>query len=97
MNYYLGKVDSYITQFTIIMVITIVVLVFLILFLIKTVFQVFEANNKVISLFALVPLDEIQNLQKNCEDYKKKFVESKEIVVQNKSEIPGQRADLGNK
>lgn len=41
------------------MVITIVVLVFLILFLIKTVFQVFEANNKVISLFALVPLDEI--------------------------------------
>jgi hypothetical protein len=41
---------------------TIIILVFLILFLIRTVFQVFEANNKVISLFALVPIDEIQNL-----------------------------------
>ena len=62
------------------------ILFLLIFFLIRTVFQVFEANNKVISLFALVPLDEIQNLQRNCEEYKKQYVESKEIVLLNESE-----------
>jgi t-SNARE complex subunit (syntaxin) len=62
MDYYLNVMKKAVTRITVVMIITIIILVFLILFLIRTVFQVFEANNKVISLFALVPIDEIQNL-----------------------------------
>ena len=62
------------------------ILLLLIAALIRTVFKVFEANNKVISLFALVPFEEIQALQRNCEDYKAKYIESREAVVVNNEE-----------
>jgi len=74
-NYYVGKTSDYNVVFVVIMVVGIVVLVISELILIPIVFSVHKTNNRVLSLFGYIPVNEIDQLAAKCEEYMEKYLE----------------------
>lgn len=74
-NYYIDKTKDYNTVFVVIMVVGIVVLIISELILIPIVFSVHKTNNRVLSLFGYIPVNEIDQLAAKCEEYMEKYLE----------------------
>jgi PAS domain S-box-containing protein len=74
-NYYINKTKDYNTVFVVIMVVGIVVLIISELILIPIVFSVHKTNNRVLSLFGYIPVNEIDQLAAKCEEYMEKYLE----------------------
>lgn len=68
-SYYYDKMDSYETRFKIIMSFGIVFIALSLVILIPYVFKVHKTNNRVLSLFGMIPLAEIKKLASRCEAY----------------------------
>jgi hypothetical protein len=52
------------------------------LIILPTIFRVNTTNNKVLSLFEKISFQEIEKLALDCEEYKKNFLDEKQIYQQ---------------
>ncbi|KAM3130308.1 hypothetical protein pb186bvf_017604 [Paramecium bursaria] len=76
-NFYQDLINGYKSTFYAIMSVGIVCLVISCCVLIPIVFQVHKTNNRVMSLFGIIPIPEIKNLANKCEKYMQDFLEDK--------------------
>ncbi|EAR83936.2 PAS domain S-box protein (macronuclear) [Tetrahymena thermophila SB210] len=73
-NFYQDLIQKYSTTFLIIMIVALLILVITQVILIPIVFSVIKTNNKVLSLFGYIPLEEIKELANRCEQFIKDFL-----------------------
>lgn len=74
-SYYVDLTTSYETKFKIILILGLVILFISQMILIPIVFSVHRTNNKVLSLFGYIPIDEINELAGRCERYIQKYLD----------------------
>ncbi|CAD8089763.1 unnamed protein product [Paramecium primaurelia] len=73
-EFYSNLIQDYLIKFLIIMIIGIAFLIISSLVLIPIVSQVHDTNNKVLSLFGIIPVNELKDLVTKCEQYLKNFL-----------------------
>jgi hypothetical protein len=76
-NFYTDEIKKYQTTFLVIMSMAMFCLVVSQIVLIPIVFQVHKTNNRVMSLFGIIPISEIRELASKCEKYMQRFLEDK--------------------
>lgn len=75
--FYKGMTDDFQTKFQVIMILGIIFLFLSQFVLIPKVFEVHKMNNKVISLFGMIPPDEIRGLAIKCENFMQGYLEDR--------------------
>ena len=58
------------------MIIAIIIILLSGLFILPIIFNIYKSNNKVISLFGIIPTQEITKLIDKCTEFKKNFMDS---------------------
>lgn len=91
-DFYKNLCGDFEKKFQVIMILGIIFLILSICILIPIVFSVHRTNNRVLSLFGLIPLQEIRELANKCEKYIVNFLIEKE----NRKEI-SEEAEEENK
>ncbi|CAD8089671.1 unnamed protein product [Paramecium primaurelia] len=76
-DFYSEEINDYQVTFFVIMGVGIFCLVVSAMILIPIVFQVHKTNNMVMSLFGIIPIQEIKELAAKCENYMQEFLEDK--------------------
>ena len=76
-SYYYDKMETYETRFKIIMSFGIFFIGLSLVVLIPYVFKVHKTNNRVLSLFGMIPLAEIKELASRCEAYSVQFIDER--------------------
>ncbi|KAL4459259.1 hypothetical protein ABPG73_001296 [Tetrahymena malaccensis] len=95
-NFYQDLVKKYNTTFLIIMIVALLILVITQIILIPIVFSVIKTNNKVLSLFGYIPLEEIKELANRCEQFIKEFLSLEANDGHNEENESNQQNKRGN-
>lgn len=104
-DFYRNLCGDFEKKFQVIMILGIIFLIISIFILIPIVFSVHRTNNRVLSLFGLIPLQEIRELANKCEKYILNFLIEKEnrkeiteeIEDENKNaDVQGQEPEKSN-
>lgn len=75
-DYFYNNTYEYQSKLEIIMIITIIIILLSGLFILPIIFNIYKSNNKVLSLFGIIPSQEITKLIDKCTEFKKNFLDS---------------------
>lgn len=89
-SFYTCFIQQYQTTFIVMMSVAMAFLVVSQIILIPIVFQVHKTNNRVMSLFGIIPIAEIRELATKAEKYMGKFLENKN---EKKEEVDAKKDD----